>query len=84
MFNTQTAILKFKCGVPNWGRSLFKNMLREYPKRTDLWSVYLDQVSLKSKLQTMSKENLLSLFVFLFWLYMPQNLISYEQEIRLG
>ncbi|KAL1554555.1 rRNA biogenesis protein RRP5 [Salvia divinorum] len=42
-FITQTAILEFKCGVPDRGRSLFEKMLREYPKRTDLWSVYLDQ-----------------------------------------
>ncbi|KAL1543005.1 rRNA biogenesis protein rrp5 [Salvia divinorum] len=42
-FITQTAILEFKCGVPDRGRSLFERMLREYPKRTDLWSVYLDQ-----------------------------------------
>ncbi|KAL3341525.1 hypothetical protein AABB24_025863 [Solanum stoloniferum] len=42
-FITQTAILEFKCGVPDRGRSLFEKMLREYPKRTDLWSIYLDQ-----------------------------------------
>ncbi|KAL3841171.1 hypothetical protein ACJIZ3_025762 [Penstemon smallii] len=40
---SQTAILEFKCGVPDRGRSMFEGMLREYPKRTDLWSVYLDQ-----------------------------------------
>ncbi|KAG8367979.1 hypothetical protein BUALT_Bualt16G0128900 [Buddleja alternifolia] len=42
-FISQTAILEFKCGVPDRGRSLFEGMLREYPKRTDLWSIYLDQ-----------------------------------------
>ncbi|CAA0842788.1 Unknown protein [Striga hermonthica] len=42
-FISQTAILEFKCGVPDRGRSMFEGMLREYPKRTDLWSVYLDQ-----------------------------------------
>ncbi|XP_031396337.1 rRNA biogenesis protein RRP5 isoform X3 [Punica granatum] len=42
-FITQTAILEFKCGVPDRGRSLFEKILREYPKRTDLWSVYIDQ-----------------------------------------
>nr|GMD39703.1 rRNA biogenesis protein RRP5 isoform X1 [Ipomoea batatas] len=42
-FITQTAILEFKCGVADRGRSMFKRMLKEYPKRTDLWSVYLDQ-----------------------------------------
>ena len=43
-FITQTAIVEFKSGVPDRGRSMFEGMLREYPKRTDLWSVYLDQV----------------------------------------
>ncbi|KAF3674880.1 hypothetical protein FXO38_05012 [Capsicum annuum] len=42
-FITQTAILEFKCVVSDRGRSLFEKMFREYPKRTDLWSVYLDQ-----------------------------------------
>ncbi|KDP21906.1 hypothetical protein JCGZ_03044 [Jatropha curcas] len=42
-FISQTAILEFKCGVPDRGRSMFEGILREYPKRTDLWSVYLDQ-----------------------------------------
>ncbi|OVA06347.1 Ribosomal protein S1 [Macleaya cordata] len=42
-FISQSAILEFKCGVPDRGRSMFEEMLREYPKRTDLWSVYLDQ-----------------------------------------
>ncbi|PIN20215.1 rRNA processing protein Rrp5 [Handroanthus impetiginosus] len=42
-FISQTAILEFKCGIPDRGRSMFEGMLREYPKRTDLWSVYLDQ-----------------------------------------
>ncbi|KAG6645619.1 hypothetical protein CIPAW_08G134600 [Carya illinoinensis] len=42
-FIKQTAILEFKCGVPDRGRSMFEKILRESPKRTDLWSVYLDQ-----------------------------------------
>ncbi|VAH01605.1 unnamed protein product [Triticum turgidum subsp. durum] len=42
-FLTQTAILEFKCGVAEEGRSRFELILREYPKRTDIWSVYLDQ-----------------------------------------
>lgn len=43
-FISQAAILEFKSGVPARGRTMFEGMLREYPKRTDLWSVYLDQV----------------------------------------
>ncbi|XP_022743667.1 rRNA biogenesis protein RRP5 isoform X2 [Durio zibethinus] len=42
-FISQTAILEFKSGVPDRGRSMFEGILREYPKRTDLWSIYLDQ-----------------------------------------
>lgn len=42
-FISQTAILEFKCGVPDRGRSMFEGVLKEYPKRTDLWSIYLDQ-----------------------------------------
>ncbi|WOG99939.1 hypothetical protein DCAR_0519295 [Daucus carota subsp. sativus] len=42
-FISQAAILEFKGGVPDRGRSMFEGMLREYPKRTDLWSIYLDQ-----------------------------------------
>ncbi|CAB4317299.1 unnamed protein product [Prunus armeniaca] len=42
-FNSQTAILEFKSGNPERGRSMFENILRNNPKRTDLWSVYLDQ-----------------------------------------
>ena len=43
-FISQAAILEFKHGEPDRGRSMFEGVLREYPKRTDLWSVYLDQV----------------------------------------
>ncbi|KAI3861298.1 hypothetical protein MKX03_005051 [Papaver bracteatum] len=43
-FISQSAILEFKCGVLDRGRSMFEGMLREYPKRTDLWNVYLDQM----------------------------------------
>ncbi|KAH9737713.1 rRNA biogenesis protein RRP5 [Citrus sinensis] len=42
-FISQTAILEFKNGVADRGRSMFEGILREYPKRTDLWSIYLDQ-----------------------------------------
>ncbi|PON46626.1 Polyribonucleotide nucleotidyltransferase [Parasponia andersonii] len=42
-FISQTAILEFKCGVPHMGRSMFEGILKEYPKRTDLWSIYIDQ-----------------------------------------
>lgn len=40
---TQTALLEFKMGDPERGRSMFEGILANYPKRLDLWSVYLDQ-----------------------------------------
>lgn len=49
-FFSQTAILEFKIGVPDRGRTMFEKILQEYPRRTDLWSVYLDQeIQLKDK-----------------------------------
>lgn len=38
------ALLEFKTGSVERARSIFEGILRNYPKRTDLWSVYLDQV----------------------------------------
>jgi rRNA biogenesis protein RRP5 len=37
------ALLEFKVGDAERGRSLFEGVLRSYPRRLDLWSVYLDQ-----------------------------------------
>ena len=42
---SQAAISEFKVGSPEHGRNLFQGVLRNYPKRSDLWSVYLDQAS---------------------------------------
>jgi rRNA biogenesis protein RRP5 len=36
------AQLEFKSGETERGKSLFENLLATYPKRNDLWSVYLD------------------------------------------
>ncbi len=41
---TQAGLLEFKAGSAERGRSIFEGVLRNYPKRLDLWSVYLDQV----------------------------------------
>ncbi|KAK9832620.1 hypothetical protein WJX81_004603 [Elliptochloris bilobata] len=38
-----TAVAEFKVGSAERGRAIFEDVLRNYPKRTDLWSVYLDQ-----------------------------------------
>ncbi|KJE97854.1 hypothetical protein CAOG_007936 [Capsaspora owczarzaki ATCC 30864] len=36
------AQMEFKHGEPERGRTIFENILATYPKRLDLWSVYLD------------------------------------------
>ena len=35
--------MEFKSGSVERGRGIFEGVLRNYPKRLDLWSVYLDQ-----------------------------------------
>ncbi len=35
--------MEFKEGDPERGRGVFEGILRNYPKRLDLWSIYLDQ-----------------------------------------
>ncbi|KAH7441212.1 hypothetical protein KP509_03G029000 [Ceratopteris richardii] len=40
---SQAAIAEFKIGSAEHARNLFESILRNYPKRVDLWSVYLDQ-----------------------------------------
>jgi rRNA biogenesis protein RRP5 len=42
---SQVAIMEFKTGSPERGRTIFEGVVRNYPRKTDLWSVYLDQVS---------------------------------------
>lgn len=36
------ALLEYKSGDPEKGRNTFETILTSYPKRTDLWSIYLD------------------------------------------
>ncbi|BDA47226.1 probable protein RRP5 homolog [Coccomyxa sp. Obi] len=40
---SQAALTEFKTGDPERGRGVFEGILRNYPKRLDLWSIYLDQ-----------------------------------------
>lgn len=67
-FISHTAILEFKCGAPDMGRSMFEGILREHPKRTDIWSIYLDQVMFSYPFQNpkMDSPLLLALKDFLF------------------
>ena len=41
---SQAALIEFHRGSADRGRSIFEGILRNFPKRLDLWSVYLDQV----------------------------------------
>lgn len=34
--------MEFSNGDPERGKTLFKNVLNNYPKRTDIWSVFID------------------------------------------
>ncbi|XP_006815336.1 protein RRP5 homolog [Saccoglossus kowalevskii] len=38
------AQFEFKFGEPERGRTMFENVLSNYPKRTDIWSIYIDMV----------------------------------------
>jgi rRNA biogenesis protein RRP5 len=40
---TQTALIEFKVGDAERGRSIFEGVLANYPRRLDLWAQYLDQ-----------------------------------------
>lgn len=39
---SKAALLEYQSGSPERGRSVFEGLLDSYPKRTDLWSVYID------------------------------------------
>lgn len=38
------AQMEFKYGEAERGKTMFENVLVNYPRRTDLWSVYIDMV----------------------------------------
>lgn len=40
----QFALHEFKYGEPQRGQTMFESILTNYPKRSDLWSVYLDMM----------------------------------------
>ena len=48
LFNTDIEIisrfaqLEFKHGEPERGKTLFESILGNFPKRMDLWSIYID------------------------------------------
>ena len=38
------ALMEFKLGEPEKGVTMFESVLRNHPKRTDIWSVYIDML----------------------------------------
>lgn len=50
---SQTALLEFRLGSAERGRGLFESILRNYPRRLDIWSMYIDQeVKLRDQQRT--------------------------------
>ncbi|XP_074640750.1 protein RRP5 homolog isoform X2 [Tubulanus polymorphus] len=45
------AKLEFKHGEPERGITMFENIVSNYPKRTDLWSVYIDMLILQGDMK---------------------------------
>ena len=41
---TRFAVLSLKYGEVERGKTLFESLLDTYPKRTDLWLLYVDQL----------------------------------------
>lgn len=40
---SKAALMEYKQGTADRGRGIFENVLLTYPKRTDIWGVYIDQ-----------------------------------------
>jgi len=38
-------MLEFKFGTPENGRTMFEGIVTNYPKRMDIWSIYMDMES---------------------------------------
>nr|XP_056705709.1 protein RRP5 homolog [Euleptes europaea] len=41
---SKLAQLEFRIGDPEHGKAIFENTLSTYPKRTDIWSIYIDML----------------------------------------
>lgn len=42
MFINKFAQLEYKIGDPERGRTMFEGIISNYPKKIDIWSVYID------------------------------------------
>jgi len=45
------AVLEFKHGDAERGKTLFEGLVDRYPRRLDLWSVYIDQLAKADDIQ---------------------------------
>ena len=42
---SKLAQYEFRYGEPERGRTMFESLLSSYPRRVDLWSVYVDMLT---------------------------------------
>lgn len=45
------AVLEFKYGDAERGKTIFEGIVDSYPKRLDVWGVYIDQVAKENDVQ---------------------------------
>ena len=45
------AMMEFKLGEAEKGVTMFESVLKNHPKRTDIWSVYIDLLMKRNELQ---------------------------------
>lgn len=46
------ALLEYKHGEPERGKTIFEGIVDSHPKRWDLWSVYIDMEALQNNIQS--------------------------------
>ena len=84
----QAGLLEFKAGSAERGRSIFEGVLRNYPKRLDLWSVYLDQASTPDVLFSQALERQQRTIVLFLSVANPPHVLKPAsvciQEVKLG
>ena len=54
--SSKFAQMEFKLGDAERGKTIFENIVGNYPRRTDQWSVYVDMVTLFFQLRLFDKE----------------------------
>jgi rRNA biogenesis protein RRP5 len=48
---SQFALLEYKHGEPERGKTLFEGIIDSHPKRWDLWSIYMDMEANQQNIQ---------------------------------